>query len=82
MSFTDGKGVSLCPLEFLKECVEAYTQKHGKAPKLLVISEDDMIDWKLSGSFAGLVSLKVEVTTGKYLKPGQFDLCMGIKDES
>jgi hypothetical protein len=82
MSFCEGSGVSLCPLEFLKACVETYTRDHGKAPKLLVISEDDMIDWKLSGSFEGLASLNLKVTTGKYLKPGQFDLCMGIKDES
>jgi len=81
MSFTNGGSVSLFPLEFLKKCVATYTKEHGKAPKVLVISEDDYIDYNLSCTLAQTSQLKVKVTTGNWLKPGEFDFAMGIKGE-
>jgi hypothetical protein len=81
MSLLDGKGVSLFPLEFLKQCVATYTKEHGQAPKILAISEEDYIDWNLSCTLGQAAQLGVKVTTAKYLKSGEIDLALGIKDE-
>jgi hypothetical protein len=81
MSFVDGSGVSLFPLEFLKECIATYTKEHGKAPKVLVIAEDDYLDYSLSCTLIQAAQLNVKVTRGKWLKPGEIDLAMGIKGE-
>lgn len=81
MSLVNGGGVALFPLEFLKECVATYTKEHGKAPKILVISEEDYIDFNLSCTLAQAAQLGVKVTTAKYLESGQFDLAIGIKGE-
>ena len=81
MSLVDGKGVSLFPLKWIKECIATYTKDHGKAPKILVISEEDYIDYNLSCTLAQAGQLGVKVTTAKYLKPGEIDLAMGIKDD-
>ncbi len=81
MSFVDGTGVSLFPLEFIKKCIATYTKEHGKAPKVLVIAEDDYLDYNLSCTLAQAVQLGVKITTGEWLKPGEIDLAMGIKGE-
>lgn len=81
MSLVNGKGVSLFLLAWLKECVAIYTKEHGKAPKILVLSEEDYIDYNLSCTLAQAAQLGVKVTTAKYLKSGQIDLAMGIKGE-
>ncbi len=81
MSLVDGKGVSLFPLKWIKECIATYTKENGRAPKILVISEEDYIDYNLSCTLAQAGSLGIKVTTGKYLKPGEIDLAMGVKGE-
>lgn len=81
MSFTNGKGVALFPTEWIKKCIATYTEDHGKAPKLLVVSEDDWIDYNLNLSIHDAKKLGIEVTRGSYLKVGEIDLAMGIKDD-
>lgn len=81
MSFTDGKGIALFPLEWIKECIATYTKDHGKAPQLLVVNEDDYLDYSLSCTLAQAVQLNVQVTTGKWLKKGEIDLAMGVKEK-
>lgn len=81
MSLVNGKGVSLFPLEFIRTCVKTYTKEHGKAPKILVISEEDYIDYNLNCTLAQAGQLGLKVTAGKYLESGEFDLAMGIKED-
>ena len=81
MSFADGQDTAIFPLKFIKRCVKIYTRNHGKPPALLVASEEDYLDWKLNCSIGGAVQLGLKVTYGSYLKPGEYDLCMGIKEE-
>lgn len=81
MSLVNGKGVALFPLEWLKQCIATYTKDNGKAPKILVLSEEDYIDYNLSCTLAQAGQLGVKVTTAKYLKSGEIDLAMGIKGE-
>lgn len=81
MSFVDGTGISLFPLKFIKECIATYTKEHGKAPKVLVIADDDYLDYSLSCTLAQAGQLNVKVTRGKWLKPGEIDLAMGVKGE-
>jgi hypothetical protein len=80
MSLVDGKGVSLFPLEWIKQCIATYTKENGKVPKILVISEEDYIDYNLSCTLATVGQLGVKITTGTYLKSGEIDLAMGIKE--
>lgn len=81
MSLVDGKGVSLFPLKWIQKCITTYTKENGKAPKILVISEEDYIDYNLSCTLAQAGQLKIKVTTGEWLKPGEIDLAMGVKGE-
>lgn len=81
MSFTNNGDIVLFPLKFIKKCIATYTKDHGKAPKILVANEDDFIDYKLSCTLAQAAQLNVKVTSGKWLKPGEIDLAMGIKGE-
>lgn len=81
MSLVNGKGVALFPLEWIKQCIATYTKEHGKAPKILVISEEDYIDYNLSCTLAQAGQLGVKVIHGSYLKPGEIDLAMGVKEE-
>lgn len=70
------------PTEFLKECIETYKISHGKSPKILVASVEDIMDWKLTNTFQEAKSLKIKVVEGKYLNPGEFDLAMEVKNDS
>ena len=101
MSFIDGRGVRLFPLKWIKDCIKTYTKSHGKAPKILVVSSEDYIDYCMSQSmgFFGLplamsptqyakdnklvASLGLEmITSGDYLKVGEVDFAMAIKDKN
>jgi hypothetical protein len=80
MSIFDNKGLILFPYDFIKQCVETYTLEHGKPPKVLVVSNKDLIDW-VFGSWAGkhpVTVLGMTLITGDYLKPGEIDLAQGI----
>lgn len=81
MSFTDGGRLSVFPLAWIKQCIETYTKEHGKAPKILVVNEDDFIDYKLTCTLDQAKQLGVQVTYGSYLEKGEIDLAMGIKEE-
>lgn len=81
MSLGDNQGIVLFPNQFIIECIETYTKNHGKPPKILVASVEDITDWKLSCSIQGASSLGVKIVPGKYLKSGQFDLAQGIKNK-
>jgi hypothetical protein len=81
MSFTDGGKLAIFPLEWIKQCIATYTKEHGKAPKILVVNEDDFIDYKLTCTLEQAGSLGVKVTHGSYLKKGEIDLAMGIKEK-
>jgi hypothetical protein len=78
MSFTDGGKLAVFPTAWIKECIATYTREHGKAPKLLVINSDDLIDYKLNLSIHDAVGLGIKITHGDYLKKGEIDLAMGI----
>lgn len=77
--FTDGQ-TAVFPLEFIKQCVKTYTKEHGKAPKILVLSEEDYIDFSLNCTLAQAGQLGLKVTHASYLKSGEIDLAMGIKE--
>lgn len=79
MAFTEGGNLAMFPLAFIKECIATYTKDHGKAPKVLVLNEDDYLDYKLNLSLHQAKQLGVKVTYGSYLKKGEIDLAMGIK---
>lgn len=81
MAFTDGGSLSVFPLEWVKQCVATYTKKHGKAPKILVVNEDDLVDYKLTCTLAQAQQLGVKITHGSYLKRGEIDLAIGIKED-
>lgn len=82
MSFTTGGGTAIFPKEWIKKCIATYTEDHdGKAPKVLVISDDDWIDYNLNLTIHGAKDLGVQVVRGSYLKVGEIDLAMGIKEE-
>lgn len=81
MSFTDGGKLSMFPLEWVKQCIATYTKEHGKAPKILVVNEDDFLDYKLTCTLDQAKQLGVQVTHGSYLKKGEIDLAMGIKPD-
>lgn len=77
--FTDGQ-TKLFPLAWIKECIETYTKEHGKAPKLLVLSTEDYLDYSVNCSLAQVKQLNIQVTYGDYLESGEIDLAMGIKE--
>lgn len=74
-------GYSIFPLQFIKQCVETYTKDHGKAPKLLCVSEEDYMDWVITCTIESAKQLNLEMIRVPYLKAGQFDLAMGIEDD-
>jgi len=82
LSLCDNKGVAVFPSEFIKQCVNTYASEHGKPPKVLVVSKEDLIDWVLS-SWAGnrpATVLGLTLITGDYLRPGEIDLAQGIAE--
>jgi hypothetical protein len=79
MSLIKGGGTKVFPLKWIKECIAIYTKENGAAPKILVLSEEDYIDYKVNCTLGRAGQLGVKVTTGKYLKEGEIDLAMGIK---
>lgn len=81
MSFTDGGRLAVFPLEWIKQCIAIYTKDHGKAPKILVVNEDDFIDYKLTCTLEQAASLDIKVTHGSYLKKGEIDLAIAIKED-
>lgn len=81
MSFTDGGSLAMFPLDWIKECIAIYTEDHGKAPKILVLNEDDFIDYKLNLSIHQSKQLGLRITSGSYLEKGEIDLAMGIRGE-
>lgn len=72
---------ALFPTEWIKQCIATYTNDHGKAPKLLVLNEEDLFDYKLNRSIEDVAQLGVKITYGSYLKRGEIDLAMGIKEK-
>lgn len=78
--FTDGQ-TKVFPLSWIKECIATYTKEHGKAPKVLIVSTEDYLDFAMNCTLAQSNQLGVTVTHGKYLKSGEIDLAMGIKPE-
>jgi hypothetical protein len=79
MSFIKGGDIRLFPLKFIKECIATYEKNHGKKPKILVVSSEELIDWEISCSIHDAKVLDIEIKTGDYLKPGEYDLAMGTK---
>ena len=80
MSFTNGTGLALFPTEWIRQCIATYTKDHGKVPRLLVLAEDDLLDYKLNLSINDVMKLDIQFTSAPYLKPGEIDLAMGVKD--
>jgi len=71
---------SIFPLEFIKNCIETYTKDHGKAPKILCVSDEDYMDWVITTTIRSAKQLNLEMVRVKQFKPGEFDLCMEIVD--
>jgi len=89
MSFMDNTGVKVFPKKIIDSFIEQYKEEHKCDPTILVVSEDDYLDWCFS-SFAGRGVFGQEQPTyngltiipGKYLKPGEIELAEGVKDIS
>lgn len=76
MSFVRNTGVSLFPTQFIKEAIETYTKNRGKAPKILVISSEDAVDYTLSNTMPKPASLGLDkIQRAEYLEPGEIELC-------
>ena len=83
MSFVDNTGIRVFPTSFIKDCIEKYTKSHGKKPKILVISSEDYLDYTLSCTMLSAEALGLEkIIVADYLKPGEMDLAIGIKNET
>ena len=81
MSLTTKDGMTaVFPLEWIKNCISTYTKEHGQEPKILVLSTEDYLDYSLNGSLAQVNQLNVKVVNGIYLKKGEIDLAMAIKN--
>jgi hypothetical protein len=78
--FTDGQ-TKIFPLEWVKKCVETYAKDHGEAPKILVVSAEDYLDYKINCTLAMAGQLNLQVTYADYLQSGEIDLASGIKEE-
>lgn len=76
MSFINNTGVHLFPFAAVKKSIKDYTAKNGMAPKVLVISSDDAIDYCLSCTMprAGSIGLD-KIQRADYLKSGEYELC-------
>jgi len=72
---------TILPVEFIRQAIETYTKNNGKAPKVLCVSNEDYADWVLTGTIHGLNQFDLKVVTGDYLKTGEMDLAMGVKDD-
>lgn len=82
MSLVENSGVCLFPTQFIKNCIEKYTKSHGKKPKMLLISPEDHIDYTISCTLVPAESLGLEkIVIGHYLKSGEIDLAMELKNE-
>jgi hypothetical protein len=71
----------LFPVEFIRQCIEIYIKDHGKPPKILVVSNIDMVDYTITCSMQQVKSLldiapDLKITTGYYLERGEIDLAM------
>lgn len=80
--FTDGM-TKVFPVEWIKHCIAEYTKNNGKAPKILVLAQEDYVDYKLNCTLTNSLaaSLGLKVVPGSYLKSGEIDLALGLKDE-
>jgi hypothetical protein len=76
MSFL--QSTAIFPSDWIKECIATYTKDHGKEPKLLVLNEEDYLEYSINGTMSK--NLGVKVTCAPYLKRGEIDLAMGIKE--
>jgi hypothetical protein len=67
------------PTEFIKRCIETYTKRHGKAPKVLVANPEDIQDWTVTCTISAVKQFNLTIVPGTYLKSGEIDLAMGVK---
>jgi hypothetical protein len=78
--------VSIFPKEFVLNSIAQYTKKNGKAPKVLAVSNEDMIDYRMScttPSAEWFRNVGIEhFVTNDGLSSGEMDLAMGIKNET
>jgi hypothetical protein len=81
MSFTNGGDTKVFPLQWIKDCLATYTKDHGKAPQILVLNPDDLIDYRMNLSIHQADSLGLKIIYGDYLDKNEIDLAMGIKGE-
>lgn len=69
------------PTEWARECMKTYENDHGKKPKLMVVSNEDWLDYFLSNTLKiAQDTLGIRVITGDHLNKGEVDFAMGIKD--
>ncbi len=68
------------PTEFIKNSVETYTKQHGKAPKILCANSEDIDDWIITNTISAVKQFKLKIVPGDYLKSGEIDLAMEIKN--
>lgn len=82
MSLCDGGTVAVFPEDLIREEMAKYRTERGKDPKVLGVSEDDLVDWIISSSACGAARLGLTVYPCKDLKPGEFILAFGVEPPS
>lgn len=55
-----------------------YFKEHNQLPKILVACWEDITDWRVTGSISNAQQFNLEIITGDYLKPGEYDLAIGV----
>lgn len=82
MSYLDGTGTSVFPLQFVKESIASYTVKHNKPPKVLLVSSTDFLDYKLNCTLPSPAALGLEeISCGSDVNEGEFYLGAGFKEK-
>lgn len=75
MSLIRNTGVRLFPTQFVKDAIKTYTENHGKAPKVLVISSEDAIDYSFSSTMVKASVLGLDkIQQADYLESGEIEL--------
>jgi hypothetical protein len=82
MAFTKNTGVKLFPLKWIKDCIKIYTKRHGKAPKILAVNQDDFIDYCMSQTigFYGLPLAMSSSVSNKFTESLGLDMIIARKD--
>lgn len=73
--------LKLFPTEFVRLSIAEYIKDHGVQPKILAACSSDVLEWAMTATLPAAKKFDLEVIVADYLKPGEYDLAMGIKQE-